>query len=119
MAQPIYAQGKVVGQVANGVFVKSIVGSKHILRKPRAIAFDVRSLRDAQDYGATRVAVQDIENGTVYAASIKEIMEHGFTLDRGFGKQVALPINKFQISVKDAKGVPQPTEPETVQLAAF
>src|SRR5690606_12631138 len=49
---PIYANGRVIGQVVGDTFRKIISGSKHMLRTPKAICFDRSTLRDAVAAGA-------------------------------------------------------------------
>ena len=94
---PIFARGvgKPIGYVVGDEFRKSIRGSVHILRRPRAIAFDTSTLQDAQTHGAVNVLVQDVESGKVYRASISSVYEYGFRLDRGHNEQTALPLERF------------------------
>lgn len=88
----IFAGKKVVGYVLDGTFYKSLKSSKHFLRKPPAIAFDVQSLRDARAAGASKAQIIDQDTGTIYRASIDRIMKDGWTFNRGFGNQIALPM---------------------------
>jgi hypothetical protein len=89
---PIHAGNRVIGKVSGNTFYKHIRGSVHILRTPRAIALDVGSLEQAERAGAVNVQVTDTETGTAYRSSIEHIRRAGFDLDRGFGSQIALPI---------------------------
>jgi hypothetical protein len=91
----IYACGKVVGCVENAVFKKTIIGSKHILRRPLALAFDVCSLEDASRAGAARCEVFDKQSGVHYCADIERIFSKGFRFNRGFGDQIALPLEAW------------------------
>jgi len=90
---PIYIGNKVVGKVKGDVFYKFIRGSKHILKKPPAIAFDIDSLIQAERAGAVWVQITDCESRTIYRATIRHIREKGGELDRGFGRQIFLPMN--------------------------
>jgi len=92
---PIYAGGKVVGRVENKTFCKTIIGSKHLLRIPPAIAFDVTSLEAAESAGAQMVWVKDVETASVYETTISKIKEKGIRLNRGYGDQVALPLKNW------------------------
>ena len=87
--------GKIVGAVVGDTFRKRVQSSKHFLRKPPAIAFDVSTLLDAQRAGATWVKVTDADTGRVYRASIHAVLQDGFAVNRGFGAQVALPLSKW------------------------
>ena len=125
-AVPIYLRGttKPVGRVSGIWFEKTIQGSKHLLRVPTlALAFDVSTLEDAAAAGAVGVAVTDTETGRVYRQRIATILQHGFDVRRGFGRQVALPLTAYAIDGKPP-AVP-PGEPATnqerkdAQLALF
>lgn len=90
--------GKVIGQVKDGVFRKSISSKKHFLQKPPAIAFDVVSIKDAEMYGAETIDVLDKDTGKHYTTSIKKLWEFGFLFDRGSGEQVALRLPYWKVS---------------------
>jgi hypothetical protein len=96
---PIFLPGsnRPVGFVSGQFFRKTIAGSKHILRTPRAIAFDRSTLDDAEKAGATHVSVTDSETGRTYIAPIATIQQHGFTVTRGYGNQVALTLDRYAI----------------------
>ena len=91
------ANGRVVGHVEDGVLWKRVRGSRHMLRKPRAWAFDVQSLRDAEAAGATRVEVHDIDSGMTYSASLRQIRQCGFRVNRGHGDQIALRLGEWSV----------------------
>ncbi len=95
---PIYIAQRVIGVVAGTTFHKTITGSKHILRRPRAIAFERCTLRDAAADGATRVEVLDRETGTTYAISFETIHRHSFPVLRGHGDQVAVTLEHWAIN---------------------
>jgi hypothetical protein len=92
---PIFVSGKVVGQVDGEVFRKSIRGSVHMLRRPRAIAFDVSTLRDAEAAGARFVVVHDSDSGHYYHAPMSTVWAKGFRVSRGYGDQWALRVERF------------------------
>ena len=104
---PIFCNGHIVGKVTARTFCKVISGSKHLLRKPAAIAFDKTTLKDARKAGALDVCVTDRETGRVYRASIDDIETFGFGVFRGFGSQVALAVSRFSIDGR---------EPEAAQV---
>lgn len=115
---PVYLRGstKVVGYVSAGRFLKTIVGSKHMLRKPQAIAFDVSTLDDAQAGGAVSVQVTDSETGKTYRAEINTIRTKGFPVVRGFGRQIALPLASFSIDGQPAQSDQPATNKERQEL---
>lgn len=92
---PIKAAGKRVGYVRDGVFTKHVRGSKHFLRIPPAIAFDIQSLYDAERAGAQVVHVHDKESGVTYRASLRAITQRGVVFDRKHGRQVYLAMNRW------------------------
>lgn len=99
----IYLRGttRPIGTVSGIWFEKTIQGSKHLLRVPtHALAFDVSTLEDAAAAGATAVAVTDLETGRVYRQRIATILQYGFDVRRGFGRQVALPLTAYAIDGK-------------------
>ena len=108
--QPVCAaNGRVVGKVRDGVLRKTIRGSRHILRYPRqAIAWDQSVLAQAERLGATVCEVLDRETGTTYTASLQAFWEQGEELDRGYGLQVALSLERWKAHRSD--------EPAGVQL---
>jgi hypothetical protein len=105
----IRVNGRVIGEVRGDTFYKTIAGSKHMLRRPAGIALDLGSLADAEDAGARYVEIFDSETGRHYHAAISTIRARGFRVSRGFGEQVALPLDAW---ARDA-------EPAAEQLALF
>lgn len=99
----VFAGKQAVGNVSGEVFRKRIQGSKHLLTRPPALAFDVASLEAAQKAGARRVEVEDAETGRVFITEIARIWRDGFTFDRGHGRQIALAIGRFRVESGDAR----------------
>lgn len=95
----IRVAGCKVGEVASGVFRKSISGSRHILRKPRALALSIESLKQAEQVGAVEIEITDKESRKVYSCSVEHFKEHAFPIQRGgFEPQLALLIGDFDIT---------------------
>jgi len=91
--------GRHVGDVVSGVFKKRISGSRHILRKPRALALSIESLKQAEHVGACEIEITDRESKNVYSCSIEYFKEHAFPIQRGgFEPQLALPIGRFDVT---------------------
>jgi len=95
----ILAQGKPVGSVdpATGIFRKRCRASVHMLRKPVGWALDIQSLDAAERAGATLVQIEDLESDRMYTATIKSIYDNGILLNRGFGEQLLLPLDKWTV----------------------
>jgi len=90
-------RGKAVGTVKGDVFYKKISGSKHFLKKPPAISFDEQSLKKAYSYGAKKIVIHDKDTSKNYIAKFETVYEKGFKVDRGFGKQIALPMSFWNV----------------------
>jgi hypothetical protein len=120
---PIYIAQRVIGVVAGDTFHKTISGGKHVLRRPRAIAFDRCTLRDAAAAGATRVEVLDRETGTTYTISFETIDAHSFPVHRGHGDQIAVTLDRWAINgatpVAMAKAAQTNLERKELQLSLF
>ena len=71
---------------------KRVQASRHLLRRPPAIAIDTAALRWAEVEGALFARVEDTETGRAYLASLSTIRAKGLPVSRGFGPQVALPL---------------------------
>ena len=95
---PIYAGDRVVGYVKGDTFYKTISGSKHFLRQPPAILFDIQSLSDAEGYAAIYCHVTDRDTGNIYTASIALIWGKPIYKDYGFGKQVGLCLKEWTVN---------------------
>jgi hypothetical protein len=95
LSTPIFAGRQVIGLVEGDTFRKNVRASVHQLRRPRAWAFDVDSLDQAERCGAKFAEIHDCETGRTWRASIATIRARGFRLSRGFGEQVGLLLDDF------------------------
>ena len=100
---------KIVGVIKDGNFIKRVHSSKHFLRKPPAIAFDIDTLTQAQDLGAIKVKIIDLDTNTIYIASIELIFEKGFVFNRGYGIQIGLTLNYWNTSSPTQPNLSKPT----------
>jgi hypothetical protein len=120
---PIYVAQRVIGVVAGDTFHKTITGSKHILRRPRAIAFDRCTLRDAAAAGATCAAILDRETHATYTISFETIDRHSFPVLRGHGDQIAVTLEHWAINgatpAAVAKAAQTNLERKELQLSLF
>lgn len=89
---PIRVGGRTVGEVRGDIFVKRVQASRHFLRTPPAICFDVSTLKDAERAGAQTVEVTDADTGRVYRASMGTMWAKGRSLNRGYGEQWRLDL---------------------------
>ena len=91
------ASGKVVASIEGDVLRKAVLASKHFLRTPRGIAFDVAILDAARRAGVTTVEVYEREQQRTYTATLADFERWGVPVNRGFGAQRALPLERWKI----------------------
>ena len=113
--------GYVIGEVRAGVFRKDkLLGSKHMMRKPRGWALDVASLAQAESHGADLVQLTDQETGVVYRAPITRFNENGVQINRGYGRQICLPLEFWEVESQIPRLPPEATgNSDAVQLTLF
>ena len=68
--------GTVVGRLEDGAFIKAVVGSRHMLRTPRAWAIDAE-LYDEIRPSIDRIVIEDKETNSRYYAT-REIFDGYF-----------------------------------------
>jgi hypothetical protein len=88
--------GRPVGYVEDGILKKKVQASKHMLRIPRGWAWDKDILEEALAEGIAITEIFDTEEDVAYFARIKDILELGREINRGFGLQVVLPISYWK-----------------------
>jgi len=103
------------GFVAGRIWAKTAQASRHQLRRPPAWALDVQDLAAAERLGVELVVVKDQESGRCFWASIATIRRRGLSLDRGHGRQIALPLRWWASSPGEALRLGQ-AEGGAVQL---
>jgi hypothetical protein len=73
-------------------------GKIHIMRNPHAIFFDIAVLREAESLGAKNIYIKDKDSGNIYIASIADVWQYAICKDYGYGSQVGLAVNRFEIT---------------------
>lgn len=91
------ATGRVCAAIEGHVLRKTVRRSLHFLRKPPGIAFDVRILEEARAAGVLAVLVVESEQAHIYTASLGDFERWGVPLNRGYGAQLALPLEHWQV----------------------
>ena len=91
----IKVNNKVVGKVKGGTFKKRLTASKHFLKKPPSIAFDVTSLLQAKYAGAEAIEINEVETGSIYFTTMNKVFKKGIRLNRGHGNQIALTLENW------------------------
>jgi hypothetical protein len=95
--RPILFDGKVIGTLENGRFIKHVVGSRHMLRKPPAWAIDATAFDDEILPYASEVVIVDRETGTTYRLATETFAQHKFKFNRGYGNQYACLLKHFEV----------------------
>jgi hypothetical protein len=111
----IFVNGRKVGTVVGETFYKEIRGSKHIMRNPHAIFFDIASLREVESCGAKFIHIIDKETGDVYTCSLSDVWQYAIYKNYGFGEQVGLAANRFNVTTTQAHEY----EPATISFAEY
>lgn len=75
--------------------VKKTIKTKHMLTsfEGGALALDEAMILNAHSLGATHVEVYNKETKTLYQISMDAFIEKGIPWNKGFGKQLALPLS--------------------------
>lgn len=109
---PLFAGGRRVASVnqRTGEMEESVYASSRFLRYPPAIAFSLAVLDAAEQTGAIRVRIRDIESGNVYRAAIQTIREQGTPRTHNGEAQLALPLSMWSCSL-GRKQAPAPQAP--------
>jgi hypothetical protein len=95
--------GKPVGFIQDGILKKRVQASRHMLRIPRGWAWDKDILEEAVAEGILKTEIFDTEEEIKYTAKIREILEKGQEIDRGYGLQICLPLYYWKTKSKDKK----------------
>jgi len=90
--RPFYLRdGRLAGWLVGLRFIKVTVKPEHVLRHPPGIAVDEGVLTELANVGCEEV-VAPMADGRRLSAPLRAFREHGFAVDRGFGRQIALPL---------------------------
>lgn len=93
---PIRVRGRLVGLVVGQTFRRHM-RPEHYLRRPRAIAVDVEVLDQLDRLQVDVLEFIDVATGDTRATSRQTFLDRSFPLDRGFGRQRAMPLEAFHL----------------------
>lgn len=85
-------KGKLIGEYADGIFTKSVVGSKHKLRDPEGWAIDTEVVNTLSILGCDVIQVTDKESKVTYTAKFETFKDYAIPISRGYGDQLVLPV---------------------------
>lgn len=76
--------------------LKLISGRNQFLTTPPGIAFDVSVYEQAKQLGGQVIEVTLLTTGDIYSTSFDTFSKFAVPFNRGFGKQIALPIGYWR-----------------------
>ena len=92
----VRVNGRIIGKIEDGIFTKSVIGSKHMLRCPPAWAIQGDAFENEVKTNAKEIVVIDKETNIQYRTTVEIFDSQKGTLDRGFGKQYFLTLNHWE-----------------------
>lgn len=96
---PVYrSDGRMVGDFFGDTLIKHVSASRHMLRSPKAWAFDKHIIDQAKRAGLKYVEIHDRESGLIYKSNLDNFIWHGISFNRGFGAQIALKLEKWTVT---------------------
>ena len=107
--------GRIVARIEKDVLVKGLDGrileSQHMLRIPKAWAFDECIVEQAEDIGCNSIKVIATDTKRTYVADMDVFQLHKIKIDRGHNPQWGLTIGHWRIY--EENGVNMLTEQAT------
>lgn len=86
MTDIVRVEDKVIGQVDNGVFIKCVQGSIHMIHTPKAWCVDMSAWEQIKDLMHT-VRIVDTDTGHIYEITADDFCRVAKVMNRGFGNQ--------------------------------
>lgn len=88
--------GKVVGNIVDGVLQKKVRRSKHFMRVLNGWGMDT----DIFKHDFNEVKILDTENETLYVSKRDDWLTHGIRKNFGYGHQIILPLRFHEVRHK-------------------
>jgi hypothetical protein len=115
--------GRVVGQIDADLWLRKRVRLAYQLRSPKAWALDANHLTRLRALGGRGVELRD-DQGTTWTASLAAFDQYGFPVERGYGQQVGLKLERWSRSddheapsaIPNMSPPPRPEPPATPPL---
>lgn len=84
--------GRFVGQVKDGIFIKTVYGTRHMLKEPMAWAIDKDIFDSVIAPNCGAIHIIDTENGKRYICGVKTFTANRKLLNRKHGDQYYLEL---------------------------
>lgn len=106
---------------ATQTLTKSIDFTRHIVQKPRAIAFDVRIVAQAVQLNAKKISVTDTNTNDVWTIEFADFQRLKRDFNRGYGSQLMVTLNYWQRNGQPSEATQHDGQAavQSVQLALF
>lgn len=102
--QPVYNKyGKTCGYLWGDRLRKRVKSSLHRYQYFNGWAWDISILKQANKEGVVWTEVFDTESRTLYRATLDDFWHYGLEVDHGFGRQLCLPIEYWEIHRKETE----------------
>jgi hypothetical protein len=88
---------RIIGDLTGKIYTKRVRGSKHQLRVPPAWGIDEGAVTQIARMGATSIQIHDTEKDIYYSCELATFQAHCLVMDRGFGRQLALPMKRWRV----------------------
>ncbi len=95
--------GRMVGKIEDRVFIKFVVGSKHMLRMPMAWAIDADIFDKVVAPHCSVIRIVDTETGTMYSAPVSLFKTFRMKMNRQSGEQYYLTLVRWEVSKTDRR----------------
>lgn len=94
-------KGKVIGDIKDNVFKKTVQESRHLFRSIPSYALDTQILNELEQLGVATIVIYDKENKKTYTSSLINFKTNCFEAEFGNnGPQSFLPLKFFTIEQK-------------------
>lgn len=107
---------KIVGEIHDDVFEKTIVFSKHHFRKANALGIDEDLTPQLLAAGVKTIRLKDIENGRIYTISLPRFIEKSWVHTfQQFQPQRFVSCDQFAVSDFGGRLLSEPRKDERVE----
>lgn len=89
------ADGKVIGNILNGVFIKNISFRRHLFRATNAVGIDKKTFENVIRKDCKSIRVRNIDDNSYYNVTVAKFSAFGVVQDYGHEVQVFLPLKSW------------------------
>ena len=93
-------------KVSGNVLYKMVKPSRHFFKNGKAWGIDKETFDDALQKGVTNIVYYDVENDIEYETTSRDVMNHAWIKDFGFGEQYFLNVKYWKQTNPESFGEP-------------